>query len=273
MKGALAPASPRLEERVRMRRLLAVLPLFLAAGCAGYAADYWRPRTSLMAEQLSRYGLNETQARCVNESMSRSLSVWQLRQLERIARLVPANQFGNRPLSMGDLVAVAANVRDPEVRTQTAAAAESCRVPLGAGAAAAARATEEQRSASAAPSTGPGSPAGPASALGSRGGMWLNLGAAPSGQSIAVNASSIEETGTTRQAWFRLTDPGASAPSDRSYLLRIDCEARTLNSMALRRHGPGGEVVDETDFRPNGEGANPIVGGTVMEIAYLALCT
>jgi hypothetical protein len=43
--------------------------------------------------------------------------------------------------------------------------------------------------------------------------------------------------------------------------------------MAFRRHGAAGEVTEERDYRPNGEGATPIAGGTVMEIAYLALCT
>ncbi|MDP8995343.1 MAG: hypothetical protein M3N07_10295, partial [Pseudomonadota bacterium] len=106
-----------------------------------------------------------------------------------------------------------------------------------------------------------------------RSGLWLNLGSAASGQSIAVDAATIVEEGSTRQAWFRLTNPGESGPSNRSYLLRIDCAARTLNSMAFRRHGPDGEVLEENDYGPGGEGVSPIAGGTVMEIAYLALCT
>jgi hypothetical protein len=110
-------------------------------------------------------------------------------------------------------------------------------------------------------------PAGPPPAL------WLNLGAAPTGQAIAVNASSIREESGSRQAWFRLTDPGARGPSAGSYLLRIDCPARTINSLAFRRHAPDGTVAEERDFGPAGEGAAAIAGGTVMEIAYLALCT
>jgi hypothetical protein len=237
-----------------MRHIISsLLPLFALAGCAGYAADYWRPETSIISEQLGRYGFDESQAQCASRRLTAGLSVWQLRQLERIAKLVPAGHFGRPALEPRDLTAVAAHVEDQRVRPEVAAAVEACAPPPAPVAAAAAPAPEPA-----------GRPTAP---------LWLNLGAAPSGQSIAVNASSIVEEAGRREAWFRLTDPGAGAPSANSYLLRIDCGARTMNSMAFRRHGPDGQVAEERDFRPDGEGAAPIAGGTVMEIAYLALCT
>jgi hypothetical protein len=102
---------------------------------------------------------------------------------------------------------------------------------------------------------------------------WINLGAAASGQMISVDATSLKEDGSHRSGWFRLTNPGQAARSSNAYLLRVDCTARTINSMALRKHGPSGAVTEQRDFGPGGEGAAQVEGGTVMEIAYLALCT
>ncbi|HEX8366321.1 MAG TPA: hypothetical protein VF603_13650 [Allosphingosinicella sp.] len=234
-------------------RLFLLLPLAALAGCAGYASDYWRSEMGIIAPQLTRYGFDQTQAQCAGRRLAAGLSVWQLRQLERIARLVPASHFGRPALAPRDLLPVAAAVRDARVRPEVTAAVEACVPPPP-------RPTVAQPVAAPAPAQS-GAP------------LWLNLGAAPSGQSIAVNATSIIEEDGYRQAWFRLTNPGAGRPSENSYLLRVVCAARTINSMAFRRHGAAGEVTEERDYRPNGEGATPIAGGTVMEIAYLALCT
>jgi len=236
-----------------MRRTIAAfLPFFALAGCAGYAADYWRSETGIIAPQLTRYGFDEGQAQCAGRRLAQNLSVWQLRQLERIARLVPAGQFGQASLTPADLVRISAHVQDQRVRPEVTATVEACVPPPPEPVVVAAEAPE---------------PAGPPPAL------WLNLGAAQSGQSIAVNASSITEQSGTREAWFRLTDPGASGPSPGSYMLRIDCAARTINALMTRRHGADWEVIEERDMRPAGEGVTPVAGGTVMEIAYLALCT
>ncbi|HEX9931612.1 MAG TPA: hypothetical protein VGB08_02085 [Allosphingosinicella sp.] len=233
---------------------LSLLPLLALGGCAGYAADYWRPESSIISPQLARYGFDQAQAQCAGRRLTGSLSVWQLRQLERIAKLVPAGHFGRATLEPSDLVAIAGHVDDQRVRPEVAATVEACAPPPPA-----------PVSQAAAPAPEPaGRPTSP---------LWLNLGAAPSGQSIAVNASSIVEDAGRREAWFRLTDPGATGPSLNSYLLRIDCAERSLNSLAFRRLGADGQVAEERDFRPDGEGAAPIAGGTVMEIAYLALCT
>jgi hypothetical protein len=242
-----------------MRRCLLLLPLAALAGCAGYASDYWRSERAIIQPQLGRYGFSETEADCTGRRLVASLSVWQLRQLERIARMMPQQRFGRSALAPVDLVEVAAHVEDRRVRPEVAAAIEACGVtsPEAVAAAQAAAAAAE-----AAP------PAGAA-----QGPLWLNLGAAPSGQAISINAASLREEGSTREAWFRLTDPGASGPSAGSYLLRVDCSARTINAMATRRHAPDGSIAEEHDLRPAGEGAAAVAGGTVMEIAYLALCT
>jgi hypothetical protein len=58
-----------------------------------------------------------------------------------------------------------------------------------------------------------------------------------------------------------------------SYLLRVDCAAQTINSMELRKHGPSGEVTEQRSYGPEGEGAAPARDGTVLEIAFLSLCS
>jgi hypothetical protein len=247
-----------------MRRIPAsLLPLVLLAGCAGYAADYWRAETSIIAPQLTRYGMDAQKSQCVGPRLTSALSVWQVRQLERVARLVPPGHFGRPELTPQDLVYVASHVRDDRVRPAVTAALDACGLSSAPAAVVAADVPAPADPAATAASAA-ATPARP---------LWLNLGAAGSGQSIAVNASSIAEEGNNREAWFRLTNPGESGASPNSYLLRIDCSSRTLNSLAFRRHGPGGEVVEERDYRPAGEGTTAIAGGTVMEIAYLALCT
>ena len=99
------------------RTVTALLPLVLLSGCAGYAADYWRPKVSLIAPQLSRFGFDGTQSECAGRRLAGSLSVWQLRQLERIARLVPHNQFGRPALLPADFVTVASHVEDRRATT------------------------------------------------------------------------------------------------------------------------------------------------------------
>lgn len=244
------------------RTVAALLPFALLAGCAGYAADYWRPEISIIAPQLSRYGFSAEQSQCVGPRLTSGLTVWQLRQLERIARLVPPTHFGASALTPRNLLDISAHVEDRRVQPVVAETLAACNV-LAAPSEPAPPAGEPPAQAGAASGATPSA----------RPALWLNLGAAPTGQSIAVNAASIEEEGTARQAWFRLTNPGEDAPSSNSYLLRIDCTARMLNSLAFRRHGHDGEVIEERDYRPAGEGATAIAGGTVMEIAFLALCT
>jgi len=99
---------------------------------------------------------------------------------------------------------------------------------------------------------------------------WLNLGAATSGQTIAIDASTLVREGELRTAWFRLTDPGSTGPSDNAYLLRVDCAAHTINPRARERRSAAGAVSEHIDYPDN---PIPVEGGTVMEIAFLSLCT
>ena len=112
-----------------------------------------------------------------------------------------------------------------------------------------------------------------AAAAASRTPTWLNLGSATSGQSIAVDAASLRPEGNLRTAWFRLTNPGATVSTGITYLLQLDCSARTISPQADRRQDAEGNITESRDYGPEERGPLPIEGGTVMEIAFLSLCT
>jgi hypothetical protein len=239
--------------------LISLSGLALLGGCAGYAIDYTKPKTSILGGELKRYGLDPRQAQCLGDRLSASLSVWQLRQLQIGAASVTRGYTDPSRLTASDLVWVSKNIEDKRVGPVVAQAADACQISSTAIAATAPSQQAVQTSSAPAPSRAAAS-------------AWVNLGAAASGQSIAVDASSLAEEGNYRSGWFRLQNPGETRGTA-SYLLRVDCAARTINSMAVRKLGASGAVTEEKDYGPNGEGASRIENGTVMQIAYLALCT
>ena len=239
-----------------MRLACAVLTAALLGGCAGNVADHIGPRSSIVTPQLIRYGLNLAEARCVGERLGAGLSPLQLRRLVRSASAVKPGYYGPGSLNMTHFTHVATAMDVPKVRSELEAANSACNI-------AAVRIAETPPPAE--PSSLPSPPDAAA-----RPPAWLNLGAAPTGQQIAVDASSIEQESSRRSAWFRLTGPGAAAPSDRAYLLRIDCAARTIDERARRSRDAAGATVEK---QAPAENPLPVEGGTVMEIAWLALCT
>lgn len=260
-----------------MRSLLWTLPaLMIVAGCEGHAIDHLRPKEAILAPELRRYALDPAQSQCLHQGLSNRLSVLQLRLLARMAGAPTPASRNPTGLSMREFLWRSTRVKDPKVAIEVARAAETCGL-TGATLTSAPQAPQTVQTAAAEPAapliaapvgTAP-VPVAPAAGKP----LWVNLGAAVTGQTIALDAGTISGEAPYRQAWFRLSSPGQAGPSDRSYLLRIDCSARTINSMAFRRYDPSGLVVDNRDYGATGEGAAPIEGGTVMEIAYLALCT
>jgi hypothetical protein len=241
---------------VFVRRLLALLPLCLIAGCAGYAADYWKSKDSLIATQLPRYGLTGEQGQCVQARLTKNLSVWQLRQLGDLARrLVPSG--GSATLGPRDLAYVAGLVQDPAVGPEVAASLDSCGARSGAApvSAAAPAATPE-------PGTSPS-----AQPL-----RWIELGKADTGQGIAVDITSVVTTGEQREGWFRLSNPGEPAAQPVAYRLRIDCAAKTITPTGARRYDPEGKVAHQEDYGKDWQEPLPIEAGTVMEIAHRSVC-
>lgn len=237
-------------------RSLPLLSLLFLAGCAGNVADYVGSRSSIVTPQLIRYGLPVADARCIGERLGKSLSPLQLRRLVRAAGAVKQGYYDSDPLSMSHFARVAAAMQPAKVGAEVQTASAACNIVTTAAAA------------PPAPPTGApavDTPASPAP----RTPAWLNLGAAGTGQQIAVEASSIEQEGSRRSAWFRLTEPGASMPGQNIYHLGIDCGARTISEKARRKpDGTGATVEVAGDDKPA-----PIERGTVMEIAWLALCT
>ena len=232
--------------------LLALLLSGSLAGCAGNVADYVGPRSTIVADQLVRYGLTGQQSQCVGTRLGSALTPLQLRRFERLASVVRQGYFDPARLTIRDLRHVASTMSDPQIRLELESAAALCGV-------------EAPVPVAAAP-TVPPAPAARAEA-------WLNLGAAPTGQAIAVDAATLEQEAGMRKAWFRLTNPGEARPLANAYLLRIDCARRTIEALARRRQDARGLVSDYQEYGPSGEGPLPVEGGTVMEIAYLAMCT
>jgi hypothetical protein len=238
-----------------------LLPLLLLAGCAGYAADYWKPKNSLIAPQLPRYGISAEDSRCVGERLTKNLSVWQLRQLADIARRL-VRQDGSA-LAPRDLAYVAGLVQDPKVGPEVAATLEACNVGSPAAAPAAAAAASD-------PATGqPGLVPGATAPQPLR---WIDLGAAETGQRIAVDISTVAGTPEKREGWFRLSNPGETAPSADAYRLRVDCSAKTITPTAARKYDAEGKVVQQEDYTAAWQAPLPIEAGTVMEIAWKRLC-
>jgi len=238
-----------------MRRFL-LFPLFaMLAGCAGHLADYVGPRQDIIAPQLARYRLSLGEVRCVADSLAAALTPRQLRLFAREAGAVRQSHDGGDALGMRDLLWVATSSGDPTVHRALTRANGHCR--------------EIAEAAAPPPPAAP--PPDPADQPARREPSWLNLGAADSGQSIAVDASTIEDEGENRRAaWFRLTDPGAAEPNPDIFRLQLDCAARTINALARRRLDASGAIVDYRDYPDN---PLPVEDGTVMEIAFLSLCS
>jgi hypothetical protein len=250
-----------------MRLALASLSIFLLAGCAGYAADYWKPKQSLIAVQLPRYGISGSEARCVEAKLTASLSVWQLRQLADLAgRLTPR---GGNPEALGprELVYVAGLARDPKVAPETRRALDACTVGVSVAPPPAPAPVASAPPAAPIPAPPPPVPGATAAAEP----LWLNLGTAPTGQSISVDPTSVTRGPSWRQAWFRLLNRDQAGTGDIGYLLRIDCASRNIMAFAGRKYAPGGALVEQKDY-PKPEGPMAIEKGTVIELAFRALC-
>jgi hypothetical protein len=225
-------------------RLLPLAVLALLAGCAGNVADYIGSPSGIIAPELPRFGLAPQEAECLGEQLGARLTPLQLRRFQRVAATVRQGFFDPARLTLRDLSHAASTMSDPQVRLELGSATAQCGLA-------------GQAVAAAAPAA--------ASAPVPRAEAWLNLGAAPTGQAIAVDASSLEQDASTRKAWFRLINPGEAQPLANAYLLRIDCARRTIESLARRRQDARGLVSDYQEYPPGSEGPMAVEGGTVME--------
>jgi hypothetical protein len=247
---------------MRMKRLLPLALSAALAGCAGQVRDYVGPPGEIVAPELLRFEVNRMQATCIGEQLSRRLTPRQMRMFARALGAVRQGYADPARFTYPDVMWVANAMGDAQIPRALAAGDAACGVSQAfayareTAEAEAARRRQAEQAAAAAAAPPPAN--------------WLNLGAATSGQTIAIDASTLVREGNLRTAWFRLADPGASGPSDDAFLLRVDCAARTINAKARERRRPTGEVVERVDYPDN---PLAVEGGTVMEIAFLSLCT
>jgi hypothetical protein len=242
---------------------LALLPALLLAACVGELRDFVGPVSNTTSPQLLRFGLELAQARCVGTKLGDRLRPRQLRMFARAMSAVHDGWFEPGRLTLRDLSYLAAHHPDAAFGPALDHALGQCDVAVPAALPAGAAGVTILGPGQLPPPDGAPAPTGP------RAPTWLNLGAAGSGQSIAVNAATIDQQGSRRTAWFRLTDPGAT-PSPDTFLLDVDCAHRTINAKARERHDPTGAVTQHVDYPDN---PLAVEGGTVMEIAWLSLCT
>lgn len=241
------------------RPLAALIPLALLAGCAGQLRDYVGPRASIVRPQLIRYGFSLPEISCVSGRLGGTLRPRQLRLLVRAASHVDRPYYDQTRFTPRDFLWAAGGLRDPAVQAAISAAYDACRVRAA------------PRFAEAPPVPAPPATGGPLP--GPRPSVWLNLGAASSGQAIAVDGASLEQEEDARIAWFRMIDPAPAGASLNAYRLRIDCRTRIIRPLAHRRYDAGGAVVEEREYSEPEQLPSAVEGGTVTEIAYLSLCT
>ncbi|HYJ53499.1 MAG TPA: hypothetical protein VEW04_10050 [Allosphingosinicella sp.] len=240
------------------RPALALISAALLASCAGQVRDYVGPRAGIVAPQLLRFEVNQMQATCIGERLESQLAPRQMRMFARALEAVRQGYSNPARLTFPDVMWVANAMGDAAVPRALRQADAACGVSQALNYA---RETAEAQAARLRQAEQANAP---------RPANWLNLGAAPSGQAIAIDASTLVREGTLRTAWFRLADPGTAGPSDNVYLLRVDCAVRTINARARERRSAEGVVSEHVDYPDN---PLPVEGGTVMEIAFLSLCT
>lgn len=258
---------------MRAKLLTAMMLPMVMGGCAtGYATDWFRDEPGIIRPQLLRYGLDVEQSQCVSASLGRSLSKVEVRRLQEVAASVrPAN---DAQLNIGNLRTIAGSAGGA-ARTALDLAIGACNLQVAAAAPTLAAPSAPASGAGTAPVTMSGNipvdmnplPVPAASAT------WLNLGSAESGQSIGIDARSIEQEGTTRIAWFRMSDPDSGAATNNMYRLRIDCQSRTIQPLALRQTDAAGVETSFRQYTPAEAVPGPAEAGTVLEIAFLSMCT
>ena len=167
-----------------------LIPLALLGGCAGQLRDYVGPRASIVRPQLIRYGFSLTEIACVADRLGETLRTRQLRFLVRATSHIQRPYYDPDRFTPRDFLWAAGGLqRRSASRPRSVAPTPHA-------------ASRWPPQVAAAPSRRRRPPAVRSSpAL--RPSVWLNLGAAPSGQSIAVDGATLEQDENARIAWFR----------------------------------------------------------------------
>ena len=242
----------------RLRYLsLLLFPLALLGGCRGQLRDYVGPRANIVRPQLIRYGFSLPEIACVGDRLGETVRTRELRLLVRAASNIAQPYYDPARFSPRDFAWAAGGLRDAAVDSAIREAFASCHVD-----------TDPRVAAIPPPAEG-----GAATPPPPRASVWLNLGAAPSGQSIAVDGATLVQEENTRTAWFRMIDPPPGRTSLHAYRLRFDCGTRMIRPLAHRLYDASGAIVEERDYAEAEQLTSAVEGGTVTEIAFLSLCT
>lgn len=242
----------------RLPALVVMLAFALLGGCRGQLRDYVGPRSNIVRPQLIRYGFSLPEISCVGDRLGQTLRPRQLRFLVRATTHIARPYYDPDRFTPRDFAWAAGGLRDAIVDSAIRDAFAACHIA----AAAATRVAAVELP----PPSGLAAPAPRAS-------VWLNLGAAASGQSIAVDGATLVQEENTRTAWFRMIDPPPGRSSLHAYLLRIDCGTRMIRPLAHRLYDAAGAVAEEREYAEAEQLPSAVEGGTVTEIAYLSLCT
>lgn len=106
-----------------MTRVLASIGIALVAvACT--------PPSTRIATGLERYGLDSQRSTCVGQRLERNLSLGQLQQLGNAAAAYRSNDPHPGQLTVGDLIRVAGEIKDPKIALEVGKAAAGCNVVL-----------------------------------------------------------------------------------------------------------------------------------------------
>lgn len=100
-----------------------VAALLMATALLGCAAPATR-----VSSGLQRYGLDEQRADCVGTRLQRDLSLGQLQKLGRAAAAYRKGDTDPGVLTVGDLLRVAGELKDPAIAVAVGKAAAGCGV-------------------------------------------------------------------------------------------------------------------------------------------------
>lgn len=86
------------------------------------------PPSTRIATGLERYGLDSQRSTCVGQRLERNLSIGQLQQLGNAAAAYRRDDPNPSQLTVGDLIRVAGEIKDPRVALEVGKAAAGCGV-------------------------------------------------------------------------------------------------------------------------------------------------
>jgi hypothetical protein len=101
----------------------ALTSCLIASGCVNLSEK--------IATSLTAYGLDASQSQCVGDRLERNLSIGQLQELGRAARVYSQGDVTPGRLTASDLIRIAGQFKNPKVPIEVGKAAAGCGVLPG----------------------------------------------------------------------------------------------------------------------------------------------